>query len=195
MTPQPVLTAERDCLTEIRRSQLEVLELLKLRRREEMNVVLDRPLFDFACGQRADDNAMSNPCSLESTRIREVDYLTPFLQHVANSDSITIEEAQYARDACLKSLKERLIERANIIMLRLNEENATLAKKQATFQRSQRESDSAAEDDFERFCSNAMFRIQILEQRLSNHEEVALRKFQDLDDTLHVDPRLQALHV
>ena len=59
-------------------------------------------------------------------------------------------------------LKERLIERANIIMTRLNEENAKLAKKQATFQRNQRDNDPQAEEDFERFCSEAMFRIQIL---------------------------------
>ena len=98
-----------------------------------------------------------------------------------------------ARDSCLKSLKERLIERANIIMTRLNDENAKLAKKQATFQRNQRDNDPSAEEDFERFCSEAMFRIQILEQRLASHEETALRKFQDLDEKLCADPRLRIL--
>ena len=78
-------------------------------------------------------------------------------------------------------------------MARLNEENAKLAKKQATFQRNQRDTDPRAEEDFERFCSEAMFRIQILEQRLASHEETALRKFQDLDDKLAQDPRLAIL--
>lgn len=52
------------------------------------------------------------------------------------------------------------------------------------FQRSQRESDPSVEDDFERYCSEAMFRIQVLERRLASHQEGALRKFQDLDAKL-----------
>ena len=78
-------------------------------------------------------------------------------------------------------------------MTRLNDENAKLAKKQATFQRNQRDNDPSAEEDFERFCSEAMFRIQILEQRLASHEETALKKFQDLDEKLCADPRLRIL--
>ena len=38
-----------------------------------------------------------------------------------------------------------------------------------------------------------MFRIQILEQRLVNHEETALKKYQELDERLSVDPRLNVL--
>ena len=50
-----------------------------------------------------------------------------------------------------------------------------------------------AQDDFERFCAEAMFRIQILEQRLVAHEESALTKYSDLDVRLSNDPRLAAL--
>jgi len=49
------------------------------------------------------------------------------------------------------------------------------------FQRNQRENDPSAEEEFERICSEAMFRIHILEQRLASHEECALQKFQELD--------------
>jgi hypothetical protein len=38
-----------------------------------------------------------------------------------------------------------------------------------------------------------MFRIQILEQRLAQHEEAALKKFSDLDLKLSSDPRLKVL--
>ena len=70
-----------------------------------------------------------------------------------------------------------------------------LSKKQATFQRnSSRDNDPAAEAEFEKFCSEAMFRIQILEQRLVNHEETALKKYQDLDEKLTADPRLTVLN-
>ncbi|RHY46059.1 hypothetical protein DYB38_010915 [Aphanomyces astaci] len=130
----------------------------------------------------------------------ETDYLSPFLQSVhshhrtphggGRKQVLSREDAHYVRDMCLKNLKERLLERANIIQTRLDKENAALAKKQAAFQRSQREHDQ----EFERFCSETMFRIQILEQRLTRHEETALQKYAELDQRLHSDPRLAVLH-
>ena len=87
----------------------------------------------------------------------------------------------------------RLVERANIMMARLTEENSKLSKKQAAYQRNARDRDAVAEEEFERFCAEAMFRIQILEQRLASHEETALKKFQDLDAKLAADPRMRAL--
>lgn len=44
----------------------------------------------------------------------------------------------------------------------MNEETSALAKKQAAFQRNQRDNDANAEEEFEIFCSEAMFRIQVL---------------------------------
>jgi len=74
---------------------------------------------------------------------------------------MTKEEAHNVRDLCLKNLKERLLERANIIQTRLDKENSSLAKKQAAFQRSQRDHDQGSDEEFERFCSETMFRIQV----------------------------------
>ena len=74
----------------------------------------------------------------------------------------------------------------------MHEENAKLARKQEQFQRSQREGDLSTEE-YEKYCTEAMFRIQILEQRLAAHEEAAVRKFADLDLKLSGDPRLKVL--
>ena len=43
--------------------------------------------------------------------------------------------AQAVKDACLKALKERLIDRAHIIETRLEEEQAALTKRQLGYQR------------------------------------------------------------
>ena len=107
---------------------------------------------------------------------------------------ISKDEAAKARESCLRALKDRLLERANIIQTRLDEENSALAKRQAAFQRSQRDHDQGGDEEFERFCSETMFRIQILEQRLTRHEETALQKYADLDHKLHNDPRLAILN-
>ena len=74
-------------------------------------------------------------------------------------------EAQRADRECRKALKERLIERVNIIQRRLDAENEKLQKKQQEFQRN-RDQVEGAEEEFEKFCAEAMFRIGILEQRL-----------------------------
>ena len=185
---QNILKCERDCLHGMRTAQVEVLELLKTRRREEATVVVDRPVFETAREKKEDGTPQD-----ETGSTKAADYLTPFLAHVGDPSRIQHDEAQRARDACLKSLKERLIERANIMMARLTEENSKLAKKQAAYQRNARDRDAVAEEEFERFCSEAMFRVQILEQRLAAHEETALKKFQDLDAKLADDPRMRAL--
>lgn len=82
-----------------------------------------------------------------------------------------------------------MLERANIIQTRLNEENAALSKIQANFQRSQQSVDENVEE-YERYCSEAMFRIEILTQRLITHEETAVKKYTELDEKLANDPRL-----
>lgn len=92
----------------------------------------------------------------------------------------------------MDALRARLVERANIIQSRLNDENAKLGREQERFQRSQREGDLSTEE-YEKYCTEAMFRIQILEQRLATHEEAALRKFAELDAKLAGDERLKIL--
>ena len=124
------------------------------------------------------------------------DYLTPFLPDPigVNDPPLSREEALQAREACLRSLKDRLVERANIVQSRLDEENALLSKKQAAFQRNRDHIDPADEAEYERYCQEAMFRIQILEQRLDRHTELSLHKYAEMDQRLREDPRLSRLN-
>ena len=121
-----------------------------------------------------------------------VDYLSPFMRGVRDITNISTEEALDVRQSCLDAYKARLVERANIIQSRLSEENAKLARKQEQFQRAQRDGDLSSEE-YEKYCTEAMFRIGILEQRQVAHEEEALKKFAELDAKLADDPRLKVL--
>jgi len=190
-----VQNAEKDCYQAVRHQELEKEELLKVRKREEASIIIDRSIFETAAENAKEDKRQElQHTEAEDTDVRKVDYLTPFLQNVQDVKKINREEGMKARDACLRALKERLLERANIIQTRLDEENSHLAKKQAAFQRSQRDHDQGGDEEFERFCSETMFRIQILEQRLTRHEETALQKYADMDQKLHTDPRLNVLN-
>jgi len=125
------------------------------------------------------------------------DYLTPFLiiPLGLNDPPLSRDEALQARDACLRSLKDRLVERANIVQSRLDEENAALSKRQAAFSRNRDHMDPSDEAEYERYAQEAMFRIQILEQRLDRHTELSLAKYAEMDARLRKDPRLRALAV
>ena len=125
------------------------------------------------------------------------DYLTPYLPvgSVSTEDKnvvVSSEIAKQAYELCLKALKERLVERANIIQRRLEKENEALAKRQAAFQRS-RDTTQGADEEYEKFCVDAMFRIQILEQRLQKHEDTAMSKYEALIKRLQEDSRLASM--
>lgn len=189
-----VLACEKECLSAARASQSETFDILSQRRADEEEIVVVQPIFETAGEKRDEEKTVETEEEREDEKDRrQVDYLTPFLQNISDLKSITREDAQKVREACLKALKDRLLERVNIIQNRLNDENTKLAKQQAAFQRNQRDNDPDAEEEFERFCSEAMFRIQILEQRLVQHEENALRKYKEMDTKLLADPRMSVL--
>jgi len=212
---QDAASIERECFAAIKGSVQQMEKVVENRVAVEMDIKVGRSVFDKALdacyGMDANSNtkekATATTAQVETKEIAMTatissvagdtvtaasDYLTPFLRGLKDINSITKEEALEVRQICLDACKARLVERANIIQARLNDENAKLGRKQEQFQRSQREGDLSTAE-YEKYCTEAMFRIQILEQRLVTHEETALKKFLDLDVKLGADPRLKVL--
>ncbi|TYZ61652.1 hypothetical protein PybrP1_010651 [[Pythium] brassicae (nom. inval.)] len=152
------LQAEKDCYTAVRHAEIETQDILKLRKREEMAIVLETSFFD-AGEEDATAGAKDDAKDHGKEAKQETDYLTPFLRSVvhASGGDLGKDDAQAVREI-------------------------------------QREHDQGTDEEFERFCSETMFRIQILEQRLAGHEETALQKYAEMDQRLHNDPRLRVLH-
>jgi len=189
------INAEKQCLKDLKELNSEVAKILLKRRGEESRVERAMPLFERARHRRHEEGVEEGNSDIDEEGDHGmVDYLTPFLQNISNPRNLTFDEALKARDACLKALKDRLIERANIINNKLNEENTELSKKQANFERNQRDNNETAEEEFQRECQERVFRIQILERRLQQHEEAALKKYADMDEKLAKDPRLAILN-
>lgn len=203
--------AERECINEIKDYDRQTKEILKKRAAEEADIeeaeeaaahmtksgkmhvpqFLVVSVYDTS---RSRINTMEPP--EEDLDAVPHDYLTPFLEEPIgiHDDPLPREAALQAREACLRSLKERLVERANIVQSRLDDENAMLSKKQAAFQRNRDHMDAADEAEYERYCQEAMFRIQILEQRLDRHTELSLQTYAEMDARLRDDPRLKNLN-
>ena len=204
--------AEREIINEIKDYDRQTKEILKRRSIEESDIEEaeeeaarlspgSKPLVPRYLEVSVYDTARSRLANAEDEEDPDADkvphdYLTPFLADPigVNDPPLSRDEALQAREACLRSLKDRLVERANIVQSRLDEENAALSKKQAAFQRNRDHMDPADEHEYERYCQEAMFRIQILEQRLDRHTELSLQKYAEMDARLRDDPRLKNLN-
>lgn len=192
---QEAALIERECFSAVKLSYVQIMNIIKIRSEYENtgNIMIEKTVFENAL-ERA-EKGVTGAVGVEEDEghdTKGIDYLTPYLRNIKDIKNITKEEALEVRQACLDALKARLVERANIIQSRLNEETAKLARKQEQFQRSQREGDLSTEE-YEKYCTEAMFRIQILEQRLVAHEESAIQKFGKLDSRLSTEPRLAVL--
>jgi len=102
-------------------------------------------------------------------------------------------QAEFVAKKVKNDFRKRLLDRAQIIQRRLEEEQENLKKKRSQMQRRGGENVEKDERIFEQYQSNAMFRIQILEQRLARHETHAVKKFVELENALAEDPRLGAM--
>lgn len=195
-----VVALERECFASVKANFQQMQKIHEFREESESAVVIQPSVFDVALDKAAQDaHASKEAQSGAGDRNGDgkdlksgFDYLAPFLRNLKDPQRVTKEEAMEIRQNALDALKARLVERANIVQTRLNDENAKLGRKQEQFQRSQREGDLSTEE-YEKYCTEAMFRIQILEQRLVAHEESSLKKFQELDQRLALDPRLKVL--
>merc|ERR1719203_1489930 len=126
----------------------------------------------------------------------KVDILAPYLVDFIHKETGFVQldslQAELVAKKCTQDFRKRLTDRAEIIQRRLEEEQDRLKKRRAQMQR---RGDNVEKDEreFERYQSQAMFRTQILEQRLARHEMKAIERFQDLERMLQEDPRLAAM--
>jgi len=189
---QALVLAERECLQAFREQERQMKDILVKRRGEEAEHQLIISVYDTARSrQYLDADRKEDGASAAVMH----DYLTPFLPTPKAGVALTLdrETSLKVRENCLKSLRDRLVERATIIQSRLDEENANLAKKTSTFSRNRDHADKQTEEEYERYCQSAMFRIQIIDERLKRHEKQALQKYEEMDSRLRAEPRMRAL--
>eukprot|EP00803_Ostreobium_quekettii_P006145 evm.model.scf_58.17 EVM.evm.TU.scf_58.17 scf_58:148652-165934(+) len=185
---QELLLAEKECMQSARDSEWEVKEVFRVRTNQEQNITLTMPYYDIVRIKAEESDEEE-----EEEKEAENDHLSPFMPPLIGEQMLTKEQALEVREKCLKALKERLIERANIIQARHDEEAAALSKRQANYQRDRDQMTREEEEEYEKACEESLFRTHILEKRLKRHEEQALQKYFDLDQKLRHDPRLASL--
>uniref|UniRef100_A0A8C3WY03 Dynein regulatory complex subunit 7 n=1 Tax=Catagonus wagneri TaxID=51154 RepID=A0A8C3WY03_9CETA len=175
-------------------SELEVLEILKLREEEEEAHALTISIYDTKRNEKSKEyrEAMERVMHEEHLQQMEaqLDYLAPFLAQLPPGEKLIRWQAVRLKDECLSDFKQRLIDKANLIQARFEKETQELQKKQQWYQENQVTLTPEDEDLYLSYCSQAMFRIRILEQRLNRHKELAPLKYLALEEKLYKDPRL-----
>jgi hypothetical protein len=184
--------AEKEMLTAVRNLHCDILDLLRARKRDEAPLRIDT--FSESDNKKVITRPKAPRTSERNeTSQMDVDYLSPYLVFVEDVNNISRDEALNIRDSCLTTVKERLLERANIIQNRLNEEQERLTQIQASYQQ-KLDKDSGSEEEFEKLCGEIAFKTKILERRLQEHEDSSLDKLKKLESKLQDDPRLNALY-
>eukprot|EP00668_Euglena_longa_P014791 GGOE01018816.1.p1 GENE.GGOE01018816.1~~GGOE01018816.1.p1 ORF type:complete len:876 (-),score=304.14 GGOE01018816.1:111-2354(-) len=200
---------EKECMAAIRESEREAKDILAQRAKEEQDVGFVTTVYDTLRNKPKEDELLEQRRRLEEQQRaqKKKDYLAPYLEHLARVNAAKVppakpipadgrlsrEDAMKVKEACLKDLKDRLIQRAHIMQNRLDEEKEKLARKQSNFQKNQEQIDNMNQEEYIQFCENAMWRIHILEKRLERHQDQSLQKYAELDQKLRLDPRLSSL--
>jgi len=186
-----LVVKEKDLLSEVKDDEKEMTQLLKELDEEALDVVLEKSIYDLAQEQAKDEEKEREDQVDEKLDKNKVDYLSPFV--VQYKGPLDHRQAMQAKDECLAALKERLLERANIIQQHLNAENQSLHQKKITYKRSTGSGAVEADEEFTKTYEAALFRIDILRARLAKHEELAVKKYCEMDGQLNNDHRLRAL--
>jgi len=158
---QKLLLHEKECMQAIRDIEWEVSEIIRTRTNQEQNITLESPYYDIVRikAEASDDEE-------EEEEEQVYDYLSPFLPPLVGMQKLTRDQALDVREKCLRALKDRLIERASIIQSRLDEDTASLAKRQAAFNRDRDQMSNEEEEEYQKAVEESMFRYKCL-QRIS----------------------------
>lgn len=189
-----LLKREDECREKVRESEEEVREILNDRTKEEAASELEISVYDTMRNEKAKKHRQElERLQLEEKMRRqemELDYLAPFLAQHGDPEKINRAQAYKLKEECLSDLKQRLIDKANLIQARFEKETQELQKKQAWYQQNQVSMQKDDEEEYLNYCSEAMFRIHILELRLNRHKEMAPQKYMQLEQKIRADVRL-----
>ncbi|XP_043937261.1 dynein regulatory complex subunit 7 isoform X2 [Protopterus annectens] len=166
-----LLEAEEQSKQQVRKSEAEVREILNCRAEEEAAVDLIISVYDTERNEKGKKHRQELERLQMEERLQrmeqELDYLAPFLIQIGNPEKLTKMQAIQLKEDCLSDLKQRLIDRANLIQSRFEKETHELQKKQQWYQQNQVTMSKEDEESYLTYCSDAMFRIHILEMRLN----------------------------
>jgi hypothetical protein len=173
---EELLKLEASSILAVKKTQDEMIEMREAAFRRDLRLT-------NSSVSRCVEDEVTTVIPQKYTRVQEpkesdFDYLSPYLAQLDNPNSpLTKEEATQIREACLKGMKLRLLERANIMQSRLDAAREQLTRKQEAFQNKRTGRTLDEQAAFERVVTEETFKIKVMEKRLSEHEDSAITKY------------------
>lgn len=179
----------------IREMDRNITELMKHRSIEEEPNRIDVVIHVYDASRAKGDEDIKEEAQEEEEE--EFDPLKAFLPANYSYDEqgpLRKEDAERVKSDCLKNLKQRLVERKEIIENRLLEQQNELDRNKTTYARTKDQLEPQAIEKHEMEEKEALFKINILQMRLEKHNEDAFGKLNDLYGKLKLDKRLELLY-
>eukprot|EP00656_Telonema_subtile_P046502 TRINITY_DN5297_c0_g4_i5.p1 TRINITY_DN5297_c0_g4~~TRINITY_DN5297_c0_g4_i5.p1 ORF type:complete len:316 (-),score=115.84 TRINITY_DN5297_c0_g4_i5:159-1106(-) len=174
----------------IREMERNMTDLMRNRSHDEDKIEVVTHVYDAS----RNINEEANKEEEEEQEEETYDPLKPFLPPNYTGGELELKAAEKVKSECLRNLKQRLVERKEIIEERLLTEQSELELKRQTFNRQKDSLDPSEIERFEQTEKEALFRINILQMRLERHNEDAFGKLNDLYGHLKKDARLRLLY-
>jgi len=193
-----LIETEQKTIKNVRMSEDETYDILQERIEQMLANELNISVYDTDRNEKAKHHRLEQERIAEEEKNKknnqDMDYLAPFLAQIGCTvDKLTSAQAFKLKEDCLTDLKQRLIDKANLIQLRFEKETSELHKRQQDYQHKQVAMTKEDEEEYFNYCSEAMFRIHILEMRLNRHKQTAPNKYMAMEQKLRTDPRLSNL--
>jgi len=179
----------------IREMDRNITELMKYRSIEEEpnRIEVVTHVYD-ASRAKGDDDVKEEAQEEEEEEFDPLKAFLPANYSAAEHGPLGQKDAERVKKDCLSNLKQRLVERKEIIENRLLEQQNELDRTKQTFARTKDQLDPAAIENHETAEKDMLFKINILQMRLEKHNEDAFGKLNDLYGRLKTDERLALLY-
>ncbi|RKO96537.1 hypothetical protein CAUPRSCDRAFT_11770 [Caulochytrium protostelioides] len=129
----------------------------------------------------------------DAVSLAAVDFLSPFLVHappLPASGQYKREDAIAIRDAFMAYTKERHVEKAQVMALRLESVSQAYGQRQTHYARNAERMLPEETEQYVAYCHEALFRIAILERRLNKFKKSVPKLLQQAEERARTDPRL-----
>ncbi|XP_041859313.1 dynein regulatory complex subunit 7 isoform X2 [Melanotaenia boesemani] len=124
--------------------------------------------------------------------LQEDDVLAPFLIQLGNPETLNPDEAKQVYQSCLAEFKDREAEQILLLQQRCDKETEELQAKQKWYQQSHQSLSQQQAEDYQKYCSQKIQKISVIQKRFHRQREMAGDKYNDLIQKLQRHPRLAA---
>ncbi|XP_043083581.1 dynein regulatory complex subunit 7 isoform X1 [Puntigrus tetrazona] len=189
-----LMRQEENVQLSIRDSEREVRSILSSREKEDSDTDLLISIYNPTRNETArlhmEEKERMAKEKKRRKKEKELDLLAPSQVRLGLPEVLTRQDALQLKTDCLNEFKQQLFNKASLIQSRIEKETEELQKKQLWYQKNSLSMSKEDEDDYLTYCSDAMFRIQVLQLRLIRHKERAPQKYLALEEKLKRHPRL-----